>query len=716
MKRSSPDLLNSLSIALLYVVLGSVWVAFSDQILVTLLPGMTLETLTRFQTLKGVAYVLATAVLLFALVRYVERSLQNSEEASRELEHRYRQGFEAIGAVILLIDAATGAIVDANPAAERFYGWNRGALIGRKIGEINTLAEHEVRSEMQAAVQQRRAYFIFRHRLANGELRDVEVHTSPFDLGGRQHLLSIIHDITHRRRVEEDLARSERRYRQLLDEASDAVVLADGQGLIQEANPRATALFGLARMELRSMTIPDLLSGDNPSGRPLALGEIAPGKPLLVERDIRRSDGSVLPLEIHAMALADGTIQAIVRDITDRRALENQLRQAQKMEAVGQLTGGIAHDLNNILTVVQANAELIEASLDPAQEEARRDLDELQRAAHSGGAMIRKLLSFSRQSHLSPVPLEPGALVRELEPTLLRLLPASLEVRIVDRAEGNTIMADPVAFEQILLNLCTNSRDAMPSGGSLSIALEPRRIHPDAARPWRVPGNHIALVVRDTGIGMDSAAQLRVFEPFYTTKASSSGTGLGMPMVFGLARQHGGFVELESEVGRGTTVAVYFPMSRDGAGRATDPAPRTRTGDARPPALSDVPGGSETILLVEDEQSLRRAARRILERLGYEVLTARDGEEAAVMMRDQRDQIDLVLADIVLPKMAGGTFNDLIRQSGWRGRVLLTSGYSVSDAAWAGIELDADAPFLAKPWTFEELAGKIRQVLDRSLG
>jgi CheY-like chemotaxis protein len=264
-------------------------------------------------------------------------------------------------------------------------------------------------------------------------------------------------------------------------------------------------------------------------------------------------------------------------------------------------------------------------------------------------------------------------------------------------------MTDPVAFEQVVLNLCTNARDAMPVGGVLEVTLDRRRVAPDPAHTWRIPGEHVALIVQDSGIGMSPEAQARVFEPFYTTKSAGQGTGLGMAMVYGLARQQGGFVELESQVGRGTTVTVYLPLAASPEGREATRQPEPRSGRS---------GGHETILLVEDEPALRRAAERILQRLGYDVLLARDGEEAVAIMETEGTRVDLVLADVVLPKLSGGKFLELLRDRGWRGRILLTSGYSVSDAAWAGVSMAEEIPFLPKPWTFDDLARKVREVLD----
>ena len=703
MPRRSQGLLSPGSVALLYFLLGSVWIFFSDRILVRVVPGLTMESLTRLQTIKGLAFVVVSALLLLWMARMGRTAAAEQEHEISSAEARYRQLFERTSVAILVVDQASEAIVDANPAAERFYGWYRGELVGRPLREIVAMDEASLRAEQDLALRERRQHIHLRHTTAAGEVRDVEVHSTPLDLGGRNHTVSLVHDITNRREAERGLENSERRYRQLMEEASDAIILADRDGRIQEANRRTVEMFGYSADELAGMAILDLLPEREPEEHPVTYHVLREQGRLLIEREIHRRDGAPLSVEVHASLLGDGAMQAIIRDVSERRRMENQLRQAQKMEAVGQLTGGIAHDLNNTLTVIQANADLIASALEPNQAESREDLGELQGAARRGAAMIRKLLGFSRHARLSPAPHRPGSLLAELEPTLRRLLPEHLELYVTDRSGGAVVMTDPVAFEQVVLNLCTNARDAMPSGGTLEVSLERKRVAPDPAHTWRVPGEHVALVVRDSGVGMAADAQARVFEPFYTTKSVGQGTGLGMAMVYGLARQQGGFVELESEVGLGTTVTVYMPLAASPESREAAPA-------SRPESRSS--GGHETILLVEDEPALRRAADRILQRLGYDVLLARDGEEAVAIMQSEGTRVDLVLADVVLPKLSGGKFLELLRDGGWRGRILLTSGYSVSDAAWAGVSMAEEIPFLPKPWTFDDLARKVREVLD----
>ena len=390
----------------------------------------------------------------------------------------------------------------------------------------------------------------------------------------------------------------------------------------------------------------------------------------------------------------------------NRRGLEGQLRQAQKMEAIGQLTGGIAHDFNNLLTIILSNVELVKSDLPPGEEGAP-DLAEIEAAARKGAAMVRKLLAFSRTGQLELGPIGLARLVGDLSEMLRRLLPESIHVRMTEAPDAPPVLADPGAVEQILLNLATNARDAMPHGGSLDIVVEPRVLDDDfrdAMGDGRA-GVYASLAVTDTGSGMDQAVVEHLFEPFFTTKPPGVGTGLGMAMVYGLVRQHGGLVEVDTAPGRGTTVRIYFPA----ATRAEEAPARPRVSPPRGV------GGSETILLVEDEVGIRRVAQRALERAGYRVLAAQDGVEALDVVRAYAGQIRLVVSDVVMPRCGGPELREAVLAAGHSMPFLFMSGYAARDAS-AAEKLDADLPVLHKPWSVADLLGRVRQMLDAKRG
>ncbi|MDX2120650.1 MAG: ATP-binding protein [Gemmatimonadota bacterium] len=384
-----------------------------------------------------------------------------------------------------------------------------------------------------------------------------------------------------------------------------------------------------------------------------------------------------------------------------RRVVEAQLRQAQKMEAVGQLTGGIAHDFNNLLTVILTNVRLIEHGLPAEAGHVREDLDELRIAAQRGAEMIKKLLAFSRSGQFTFEPLALERILSESVRLLRRILPASVRIEAQFDPAAPATRTDPAAVQQMVLNLATNARDAMPGGGSLTLALAPFHMTREFVqrRGWGRIGEYAAITIRDTGSGMPPAVMDRLFEPFFTTKPPGVGTGLGMPMVYGLMKQHSGYVDVESAPGAGTSVTLYFP--------AVDGAPAVQRAAA--PA---VPHGGGTILVVEDEASLRRAARRLLERQGYEVLEAAIGEEGLRLAREHRAEIRLVLSDVVMPKMGGPALHAALEREGIAIPFLFTSGYA-GRAMPDGVKLPQGVPLLPKPWDAQELATWVSDAIRR---
>jgi CheY-like chemotaxis protein len=375
---------------------------------------------------------------------------------------------------------------------------------------------------------------------------------------------------------------------------------------------------------------------------------------------------------------------------------------SQKIEVVGQLTGGIAHDFNNLLTVILASASMIESSLQPGQQALQHDLRDLQAAARRGSALVRRLLGFSRRAMLSLQPLDLAQIVKSFMSTMQRLLPETIEVVISGERHLPQVSADPNAVEQIVSNLVNNARDAMPKGGRLRVEIGVERLDEAhrAVSGWGEPGEYVCLSVSDTGVGMDQETRARVFEPFFTTKEQGFGTGLGMSTVYGLTKQHRGFVEVSSEVGKGTSVKVYFRP-------VTSPiAPYT------PPQRTAEPeGGTETILVVEDEAPIQRAAKRVLERFGYQVIVVANGEEALDVLEHGRGDVDLIISDVVMPKMSGTELRQAMRDSGTHTKFILMSGYSERDVK-ANIGEEDAAPFLQKPWTPSELLALVRDVLD----
>lgn len=423
----------------------------------------------------------------------------------------------------------------------------------------------------------------------------------------------------------------------------------------------------------------------------------------------RRKDGS--PVTVHLsgrpvtdpQGLFDG-FEVIVEDVHERRMLEAQLQQAQKMEAIGHLTGGIAHDFNNLLTVILATSDILAAEIAPEQEDMLADLTNIRNAAQRGAEMARKLLGFSRRSQVVLKPLKLSEVVPGALNMLRPILPESIDLQLQRDEEVGTIRADAGAVEQILMNLITNARDAMPKGGALRVETRRTWLDEEHCRThgWGDVGEYAALIVSDTGSGMDTETRRRIFEPFFTTKAEGAGTGLGMSMVFGLVKQHGGFVDLYSEPAQGSSVKIYFPVIPDEVAGAVGSR------------VLEAPRGTETILLVEDEETIRLSAIRILHGLGYRVLVAADGDEALTWIRQRDVLIDLVVTDMGLPKLSGTDLYKAAQEAGVRVPFLFMSAYPARELL-ATSPLDPRLPFLYKPWTMVEFAIRVREVLDQSV-
>jgi PAS domain S-box-containing protein len=403
---------------------------------------------------------------------------------------------------------------------------------------------------------------------------------------------------------------------------------------------------------------------------------------------------------------ADGStpqVLGVATDITQRKQLEDQFRQAHKMEAVGRLAGGVAHDFNNVLTIIRAQTEFLLADL-PESDPRRADVSEIQSAADRAAAFTRQLLAFSRRQLLQPEVLDLNGVITGMEMMVRRLVGEDIVFLTKLHSDLPRIWADPGQLQQVLLNLAVNARDAMPRGGTLLIetALVELDEHYPREHPSAKSGAHVVLAVTDTGCGMDAATRSRVFEPFFTTKEPGKGTGLGLSTVYGIVKQTGGYIWVYSEPGRGTTFKVYFPPHY-GAAKAVEPE------RPLPPVLDD----GATILLVEDERPVRSAVRRLLERHGYEVLEAANGQDALALISDRKAEIDLVLSDMVMPGMGGLELADRVRTLSPRLPVLLMTGYTEEAITRAG-ERPHEERIIEKPFTMNTMLEKVRWALAAS--
>ena len=511
-----------------------------------------------------------------------------------------------------------------------------------------------------------------------------------------------------RRRIERLLHEREQYFRSLIEQAMDIITVLDAEGTIRYASPSVLPLLGYAPDELAGRPLLELVHADDAEATRRVFGEgVASGQGgRLLELRFRHKDGTFRTLEaIGRYLLHDPVVQGVVinaRDVTERRSLERQLLQSQKMEAVGRLAGGIAHDFNNVLTAILGYAGLLLDGL-PTLSPLRPDLEEIHKAAERAAGLTRQLLAFSRKQVLEMRVLDLNELVADMDKLLRRLLGEDIEVFTSLAPSLGAVRADPAQLEQVIVNLAVNSRDAMPQGGRLAIETHNAELDDSYAREHVAvrPGRYVMLAVSDTGTGMDAETMSHVFEPFFTTKESGKGTGLGLATVYGIVKQSGGYVWCYSELGHGTTFKVYLP-------RVDAPIERA---PVRAAAGSPPPRGWEIVLLVEDDPRLRELTRRVLEKHGYTVLEAATAQAASALERGYTGPIHLLLTDVVLPGASGRTLADelLARRDGLK--VLFMSGYTADAIAHRGV-LAPNTAFIHKPFSADALAAKVREVLD----
>jgi len=507
-----------------------------------------------------------------------------------------------------------------------------------------------------------------------------------------------------RRDTEVALRASEASYVALVEQAPVGIYRSTPAGRFVSANAALARILGYSStQELLSLEMARDVYADADERRRLVEQDTYTNQVYEeLEATWKKKDGTRIrvQLSVRASRNQDGQVEfyeAFVRDITNQRQLEAQLAQAQKMEAIGRLAGGVAHDFNNLLTVILSYSELLLEDL-PAGSSDRDDVTQIRKAAQGASELTGQLLAFSRQQVLQPKVVDLNAAVSGMERLLTRVLPEDIKLRCTTASDTGTIRVDPGQLEQVIMNLAVNARDAMPTGGLLTI--ETANVDLDAAylqaHPLAKPGRYVMLAVTDTGTGMDAATQARIFEPFYTTKEIGKGTGLGLATVQGIVQQSGGFIWVYSEPDHGTVFKIYLP-------RIDEPA---STGDATAAPTR----GTETVLVVEDVPAVRAVTREMLKRYGYNVLEAADGPTALQLAAGYAEPIDLLLTDVVMPEMNGRDLADRIQAARPATKVLFMSGYTDDAVVRHGILQDGIA-YLQKPFTPGSLATKVREVL-----
>jgi two-component system, cell cycle sensor histidine kinase and response regulator CckA len=628
------------------------------------------------------------------------------QEALRVSEDRFHLLVDGVSDHAILMLDPEGTILTWSRGAERIDGYTAEEIIGRHYSCLFTpeliAAGKPIQELEQAAAEGKVDVEGWRIRKNGSRFWVNGTLAALYDEHGKPRgFAKITRDLTAKRRNDELL-------QSVLNHTLDGIISIDELGTISMMNRAGERLFGRSGYEVIGQNINMLMPApyhNEHDGYLANYKRTGEAKIIGIGREVEglRKDGSTFPLDLAVTEFQldnQRYFVGIVRDISDKKKLESQLRQSQKMEAFGQLAGGVAHDFNNLVTVISGYCDLLLTKL-PPEDPKTKMVQQVGRAGERAAALTRQLLAFSRQQVLAPKVLDLNAIVTDIEKMLHRLIGEDVLFTTVLGPAINPVKVDPGQIEQVIINLAVNARDAMPQGGNLTIETSDveldesyTRTHPDARA-----GRFVLLAISDTGCGMTPEMKARIFEPFYTTKGVGQGTGLGLAVVHGIVKQSGGNIDLYTEVGVGTTFRIYLP--------AVQPVAAALPGSA--PELPST--GSETILLVEDEESVRELATFVLEQCGYKVMTAPEGLAALQLMAACREKIDLLVTDVVMPQMGGRKLAETLLAEHPELRVLFMSGYTDDAVVRHGV-LQANTNFLQKPFTPNSLANKVREVLD----
>jgi len=603
---------------------------------------------------------------------------------------------------------ASGTITYVNPEFVRLYGYSPGEVVGRSTPRLlksGSTAAEDYASFWQELLAHRVVKREFVNRTKSGALVQVEGSANPiFSNDQLVGFLAVQRDVTERKATEAALRESEKRYRTLAEAAHDSIFIVNRDGEIEYANSMSVERFGIDSKNAIGKRLHDVFP-------PAAADEIwrelstvfSTGKRQYFESRFDTPNGDLWLgswlVPIGGETPEPNAVMGVARDITEQKRLEKQFLQAQKMEAIGQLTGGIAHDFNNLLTAILGYSELLleQVGHDPA---LAGNVEEIKKAGDRAGRLTRQLLMFSRKQAIAPQILDLNEVVAELHKMLSRVINEDIRLDIAAAPRLDRVKIDASQIEQLIVNLVVNARDAMPRGGTLRICTANVELQPDFARQHAgaVPGRYVSLIVQDTGCGMTADVLAHVFEPFFTTKPVGQGTGLGLATVYGIVKQNGGYITVDSAPGEGTVVTTYLPVAEARAAQPlTTVAPATTA------------SGTETILLVEDDEGLRGLMQRTLEQHGYIVLNASDVTDALAIAETCVGQIDMLLTDVVMPDLSGPALAERIVRWHPAIKLLYVSGFANEQQTQA---VSRYGTLLSKPFTLRALVAKVRESLD----
>lgn len=648
-----------------------------------------------------------TGQLLVRAMRYATER-KRAVEALQRSEEYFRSLIENALDIITVVDV-DGTVRYGSPSFERVLGYEQGSLTGENLFKRVHLEDRErVRNLLENSVQYpgvtQSIEFRVLHR--NGSWRVLEAIGKRFEVESTvSGCVLNSREITERKRSEEAVRQANETLRAVIETSPLAIYTLDLEGIVRTWNSSAQKMFGYTQEEAVGAPLPVIFPEEYSSFRRRLANLITGDSQQGAEERRRGKSGHAVDVSFWTAPLRDANqsvtgVVEVVADNSERKRLEEQFRQAQKMEAVGRLAGGVAHDFNNLLTVITGYCQMLLDQL-PAGDSTRDDMLQVLKAADRATTLTRQLLAFSRKQIVQPKVIELQALVADMQQMLKRLLGVNIELIIRADVALGKVRVDPGQIEQVVVNLVVNARDAMPQGGRLIIAMSNLDVDSDSGLPIRF-GPYVVLEVIDTGTGMDEEVRSHLFEPFFTTKDKGRGTGLGLSTSYGIVKQNHGEILVRSEIGEGSTFSIYMPLVEEPS-----------TVDFAQPANIQVARGSETILVAEDEDGVRHVVSQMLREQGYTVLPASGGAEALRIAETHAGPVQLLVSDVLMPRMSGPELAERLRVVRPETRVLFVSGYADGEIVKGG-ELEPGTDFLQKPFTREQLTAKVREVLRPS--
>ncbi|HNV70873.1 MAG TPA: PAS domain S-box protein, partial [Candidatus Ozemobacteraceae bacterium] len=641
-----------------------------------------------------------------------EESRRQAEIVLREREEKDRILFEVESDALFLIDNEDGKLIEANPAAVQLYGYSHEELL--RMRNIDLSAEPQDTRHVTRSHQPDPGTVVnipLRwHKRKDGTIFPVEITGRFFLQNGRGVHIAAIRDISHRQASEQALKDSEQNYRAIFDSTNEAIFIDEAAtGRVIDVNASMLKMYGYdSKEEVLAGDLGDLSANEPPFTQKEASANVRKAievGPQIFEWLARKKSGERFWVEVSLRSVVIGGKQrvlAVVRDISERKRLEEQLIQSQKMESVGRLAGGVAHDFNNMLMVILGRCDLLLARL-PADSPLRRDLLDIQQVATRSASLTQQLLAFARKQIIMPKVIQLNDVVEGMLRMLQRLIGEDIRLRWIPGPNLWNVKLDPAQVDQVLANLLVNARDAISTNGQITIETRnaPITQADRSAHPDLTPGEYVVLVVNDNGVGMTPDVIQKIFDPFYTTKDVGKGTGLGLATVYGIVQQNRGGIEVVSEAGKGSTFCLYFP--------------RDVSHESKNLSVTDtpvLPTGTETIMLVEDDHTILALVQQLLEQLGYHVISSESPVAALAKLDAESGPVDLLLTDVIMPEMNGRQLFENMRKRRPAVRGLYMSGYTADVIADRGL-LDESCNFIQKPFQAAEIAQKIRAILDR---